>query len=121
MSRPVCKECGSELTNRIGRNGFFQRVLMFKLGWFPWECSGCRTRFYAKVRGQRIRRQEYSAADRGKLHLQDTAKLVEMGPRESFKNTVAESRRYSFCWLLPLKRNAHGHRPDSRTHRQPTQ
>ena len=51
MKRPNCKKCCSELTNRIKRESFFQRVIMFKLGRFPWECSKCRVVFYSKERG----------------------------------------------------------------------
>ena len=57
MTAPRCKKCGSERTNRTERKGFFQQVLMTKLGRFPWECRSCWKIFYSMERGKRTRRR----------------------------------------------------------------
>ena len=62
MTKPNCKKCKSELTNRMVRRGFFENVLLFRLGLFPWECSKCRVVFYSKERGVRNRRTEHPGA-----------------------------------------------------------
>jgi hypothetical protein len=46
MSKPVCKLCGRSETRRINRQGFFQKVVMYKLGFVPWECVFCRKPFF---------------------------------------------------------------------------
>lgn len=56
MKSPVCKKCGSERTTRKERKGFFQEVLMFKLGRYPWECNACWKTFLSPERGKRTRR-----------------------------------------------------------------
>ena len=51
MSRPTCKACNFNLTYRRARKTFFERVVMFKLGQHPWQCSLCRASFWSKERG----------------------------------------------------------------------
>ena len=53
MTGPVCKRCGSERTSRKERQGFFQKTIMFSLGFFPWECNSCWKTFWSTERGQR--------------------------------------------------------------------
>jgi hypothetical protein len=58
---PHCKYCGSERTSRTERKGFMQKVVMFKLGRFPWECNACWKVFMSSERGKRTRRRRTSA------------------------------------------------------------
>ncbi len=58
QQKPACKRCGSDRTSRMPRKGFFQEKLMFKLGYFPWECNSCWKRFWSRQRGKRVRRNE---------------------------------------------------------------
>ncbi len=58
---PHCKYCGSERTSRTERKGFMQKVVMFKLGLFPWECNACWKVFMSSERGKRTRRSRTSA------------------------------------------------------------
>ena len=53
---PSCKKCGSHRTGRKHRKGFFQTKIMFKLGYFPWECHSCWKTFFSRVRVHRGRR-----------------------------------------------------------------
>jgi hypothetical protein len=61
MTPPRCKKCGSERTTRTERKGFFQEVIMTKLGRFPWECNACWKVFYSSQRGKRTRKREFTA------------------------------------------------------------
>jgi hypothetical protein len=45
-TKPVCKLCKRSETRRIPRHGFFQEVVMYKLGFVPWECVFCREPFF---------------------------------------------------------------------------
>jgi len=56
MKSPICKKCGSERTTRKERKGFFQEVILLKLGLFPWECNACWKPFYSSERGKKTRR-----------------------------------------------------------------
>ncbi len=40
--KPRCLQCEGIELRRQGRIGFLQRVLLPKLGVFPWECGLCR-------------------------------------------------------------------------------
>jgi len=60
MTTPHCKHCGSERTARTERKGFIQKVVMFKLGLFPWECNACWKVFMSSERGKRTRRSNPS-------------------------------------------------------------
>jgi hypothetical protein len=40
--------------------GFMQKVVMFKLGLFPWECNACWKVFMSSERGKRTRRNRTS-------------------------------------------------------------
>jgi hypothetical protein len=56
--KPICKRCGSERTSRKPRKGFFEETVMFRLGYFPWECNACWKPFWSRVRGQRKPRRD---------------------------------------------------------------
>jgi hypothetical protein len=47
MNKPVCKICKRNVTRRVNRQGFLQRVVFYKLGLAPWECVFCRKPFLA--------------------------------------------------------------------------
>ena len=64
MTEVICPKCKSERTSRQKRLGLMQ-LLMSKLGYFPWECGGCRTTFTAKHRGRLKRRRRAE----GEVHL----------------------------------------------------
>ena len=49
MSKPVCTICGRHETRRVSRKGFWQRVVLYKLGYLPWECVFCRETFFRKA------------------------------------------------------------------------
>ena len=66
-SSPHCKHCGSERTSRTERKGFLQKVVMFRLGLFPWECAACWKVFLSSERGKRTRRSRTSAAEGSSL------------------------------------------------------
>ena len=54
FSVPVtCYECGYPYCGRSRRKGFRDEVAR-SLGWYPWRCGGCGTRFY-------LRRQLHTA------------------------------------------------------------
>lgn len=40
--RPLCPRCEGIELRRQGRFGFWQRVVLSRLGRFPWECGLCR-------------------------------------------------------------------------------
>ena len=50
MDKPMCKLCGRSETRRLSRHGFFQEVVLYKLGYVPWECVFCRKPFFRKTR-----------------------------------------------------------------------
>jgi hypothetical protein len=45
MNKPTCKICKRNITRRVNRQGFLQRVVLYKLGFAPWECVFCRKPF----------------------------------------------------------------------------
>jgi hypothetical protein len=50
MDKPMCKLCGRFETRRVSRHGFFQQVVLSKLGFSPWECVFCREVFFRRQR-----------------------------------------------------------------------
>ena len=54
---PQCTSCGFIRTIRVRRKGLFQAVVWTRLGYFPWECCGCRKVFLNKNRGKEQRRR----------------------------------------------------------------
>ena len=53
MSSVACPECASYHTARAHRRTFFQKVVLFHLGYFPWKCIDCASRFFSTERGHR--------------------------------------------------------------------
>jgi hypothetical protein len=64
VTEAVCPRCKSTRTSRQKRVGVVQ-LLLSKLGYFPWECGGCRLVFTAKNRGK-VKRKRRSE---GEIHL----------------------------------------------------
>ena len=54
---PHCPTCGTSRTIRVKRKGLLQAILWTRLGYFPWECCGCRKVFLDKNRGKEQRRR----------------------------------------------------------------
>ena len=54
---PTCPKCHSSRTARVKRTGFLQTVVLPYLDRYPWECTGCRSVFTFKHRGQLKRAQ----------------------------------------------------------------
>ena len=50
MEKPMCKLCGRSETRRLDRHGYLQEVILFKLGFVPWECVFCRVPFFRRLR-----------------------------------------------------------------------
>ncbi len=65
MDNPLCPKCGNVRTRRMKRRGFVETRLYPLVGWYPWECTGCRMVFRSSYRGptKRKRRRE------GEVHL----------------------------------------------------
>ncbi len=61
---PSCTTCGSSRTIRVKRKGLIQAFVWTRLGYFPWECTGCRNVFLIKNRGKVKRR-----TSTGEIHL----------------------------------------------------
>ncbi len=49
-SRPLCPRCYAIELRRHPRVGFWQRAVLTRLGYFPWECGQCRGLFLLKQR-----------------------------------------------------------------------
>ncbi len=49
---PTCPKCNCRRTSRVKRNSFLQNFVLPYLEMYPWECSGCRSVFIFKSRGQ---------------------------------------------------------------------
>ncbi len=54
---PQCTSCGYARTIRVRRKGLLQAFVWTRLGYFPWECTGCRKVFLDKNRGKANRRR----------------------------------------------------------------
>ena len=48
--RPLCPTCEGIELRRQGRFGFWQRVVLSRLGRFPWECGLCRKIYMLRQR-----------------------------------------------------------------------
>ena len=51
MSSVACPGCAGYNTTRAHRRSFFQKVILFHLGYYPWKCIDCASRFFSKERG----------------------------------------------------------------------
>ena len=63
-ARPQCPTCEGIELRRQGRVGFWQRQVMSRMGFFPWECGQCRVIYMLKQRAFWYR-QHSSAGVRG--------------------------------------------------------
>jgi hypothetical protein len=52
MPPKTCARCGDGPLRRVNRKGWLERVLLPKLGFFPWECVQCRTRRFVRDSGE---------------------------------------------------------------------
>ena len=52
MSSPACPKCHAVHSRRIRREGFLQRTILRRLGYYPWECRFCKATFAVKNRGE---------------------------------------------------------------------
>ncbi len=57
MASKVCPHCSSSTFRRVNRKGWLQRVLLPKLGLYPWECVHCRRRHLYRDEGGSSTRQ----------------------------------------------------------------
>src|SRR5215472_9704699 len=55
LSKRVCKNCGSGHLRRLNRRGWTQLRLLTVLGYYPWECTLCRSRTFCRDNGHRAR------------------------------------------------------------------
>lgn len=56
----LCPTCGTQTLRRTSREGFMQRAIFARFGYFPWKCSGCHVIRLIKNRGMRHRRRKSS-------------------------------------------------------------
>jgi ssDNA-binding Zn-finger/Zn-ribbon topoisomerase 1 len=52
----TCPACGTQTLRRTAREGFMQRAIYPRFGYYPWKCSGCQAVQLIKNRGARRRR-----------------------------------------------------------------
>jgi hypothetical protein len=50
---PSCKQCHSYNTMRGTRKTFMERVVLPRIGLYPWRCMVCKCRFLWRSRGLR--------------------------------------------------------------------
>ena len=51
MSLHNCPNCRAQQTRRVKQQGFFQKMILRRVGYYPWECRFCKSRFLLKDRG----------------------------------------------------------------------
>ena len=49
----LCPKCNYKHMYRVEREGFMQTKVYPLLGYYPWECSQCRTPFILRARGEK--------------------------------------------------------------------
>ena len=54
-AKPHCPHCEAIELRRNGRSGFWQRQILSRLGYFPWECGQCRVVYMLKLRSRGYR------------------------------------------------------------------
>lgn len=52
---PRCPKCEAIELRRQGRHGFWQRQILSRLNYFPWECGQCRQVYILKLRSSGYR------------------------------------------------------------------
>lgn len=53
MSQVKCPKCQALQARRMKQEGFLQKVILQKLGYFPWQCRFCKSDFVLRNRGHR--------------------------------------------------------------------
>ncbi len=53
MSQTACPKCYALQARRVKQEGFVQRFVLQKLGYYPWECRFCKATFVLMKRGHR--------------------------------------------------------------------
>lgn len=53
MAGTKCPKCGFRAIRITRKSSYLQAKLLPSLGYYPWECAGCRSVFMAKSRGPR--------------------------------------------------------------------
>lgn len=51
----LCPRCHGKEYRRVNRKGFWERTVLTFLGYFPWECTLCRTKTFLRVEGPHVR------------------------------------------------------------------
>jgi len=59
----ICGKCRAGKLKRVEREGVLERNLYAWLGYYPWQCSACKTRALFRVRGKRQKVRSHSHAD----------------------------------------------------------
>src|SRR5579875_3040658 len=58
-ARPQCPTCDGIELRRQGRVGFWQRRILSRFGYFPWECGQCREIYMLKQRALGYRQHSH--------------------------------------------------------------
>lgn len=53
MPQTACPKCEALQARRVKQDGFFQKFILQRLGFYPWECRFCKATFVLKNRGHR--------------------------------------------------------------------
>jgi hypothetical protein len=48
-----CPTCKGNVAMRVNRNGFLQKQVAWRFGFYPWKCGACGTVFLYRKRGRR--------------------------------------------------------------------
>ncbi len=51
MSQRSCPKCHTLQIRRVKQQGLLQKLILQKLGYFPWECRFCKATFIRRERG----------------------------------------------------------------------
>ncbi len=61
-AKPQCPHCEAIELRRQARSGLWQKQVLSRLGYFPWECGQCRQIFMLKLRSSGYRQNPEQAA-----------------------------------------------------------
>src|ERR1035437_6828348 len=79
----ACPTCDSTAATRIGRKGFWQRIVLASFGIYPWKCGACGVTFLFRNRG-------YRGLPPGQVRSEDAAGGWRRQPaREAFRPGAA--------------------------------
>lgn len=53
MPQTECPKCHALQARRVKQEGITQKLILQKLGYFPWECRFCKASFLLRNRGHR--------------------------------------------------------------------